>query len=613
MRWSPFTRARRQASGMDAGPAHSRGTEPAGQRSTIRTVVAFAAFLLLGVPALQAAAPAVPAAPPAGFAPGRILVEARAGVSDAQFAAILAGHGSRSMGRLRGLRAHLVSVPRGQSEAALAERLARHPHVKFAELDRLAPPGATTNDPLLTSQWHLPHIDATTAWNTSTGAGTIIAILDTGVDPAHPDLAAQLVPGWNFYGGNSDTSDPHGHGTAVAGAASAMGNNGTGVASVAWGARLMPVRIADANAYAYWSTVAQGLTWAADNGARVANISFVGVAASSTVQSAANYMRSKGGVVVVCAGNNGVDEGIASTDAMIVVSATTSSDTKSTWSSYGSFVDLSAPGENIYTTSRGGGYQYWSGTSLASPVVAGAAAMIKSLRPDLTAPQIESALFSSSVDLGTSGKDATYGYGRVNSAAALAAAGRSTADTTAPTVSIASPAGGTVSGLVGVAVNATDNTGVARVDLMANGKLVGSDTAAPFSFVWDTTALTNGSVTLSALAYDNAGNSGLSVPVAVTVSNTLTADTVPPEVSISSPTEGLQIGNSVTISARATDAGGLAWIQVAIDGVVVSSSTTGSLNYKWNTRRERAGAHTVTVRATDKAGNSTAKSVSVYK
>ena len=149
---------------------------------------------------------------------------------------------------------------------------------------------------------------------------------------------------------------------------------------------------------------AQGLTWAADHGARVANISYVGVAASSTVKSAAQYMRNKGGVVAVSAGNNGIDEGIASTTEMIVVSATDSADAKTSWSSYGSFVDLAAPGQSIYTTARGGGYQYWSGTSLASPIVAGVAALVKALRPDFTAAQVESAIFASAVDLGTAGQ-----------------------------------------------------------------------------------------------------------------------------------------------------------------------------------------------------------------
>ncbi len=576
-------------------------------RSTALAVMAAAATLLMA-PGSRAQ----PAGGPPAFAPGRVLVEAKAGVSDADFDKTLKSNGSKSLGKLRGLRTHAVSVPPGQTEEKLAEKLARHPHVKFAELDRLALPAATTNDPLLPSQWHLPKIKANTAWDTSIGSGTIIAILDTGIDPSHPDLAGQLVAGWNFYGNNSDTSDPHGHGTAVAGAASAAANNGTGVASVAWGARLMPVRIADANAYAYWSTVAQGLTWAADNGARVANISYVGVAGSSTVQSAANYMRGKGGVVVVAAGNNAKDEGIPSTDSMIVVSATNSSDSRASFSSWGAFVDLAAPGEYIYTTTRGGGYQYWNGTSLASPVVAGAAAMIKTIRPGFTAAQVETALFAGADDLGAAGRDSTYGFGRLNAAAAIVAAGSVTQDTTAPTASIASPTGGTVSGSIAVGVNATDNVGVARVELKANGRLVGSDTAAPFSFVWDTAQVTSGPATLSAIAYDAAGNSGLSTPVAVTVSN-VSSDAVPPTVTIGSPSDGTTIGNKQRIAASASDAVGLAWVQLSIDGAVVASSTSGSLNYTWNTRRVRTGAHTITVTAQDGAGNSASKSITVYK
>lgn len=557
------------------------------------------------------------AATPPAFAPGRLLVAPKAGVSEARFAAALAAHGSRSMGRLRGMRTHMVQVPPGQSEEKLAERLGRHPHVEFAELDRVALPGATTNDPMLSSQWHLPKINAPTAWNTSAGAGTIVAILDTGIDPAHPDLAGQLVPGWNFHGNNGDTSDPNGHGTAVAGAAAAAANNGTGVASVAWGAKLMPVRIADANAYAYWSTVAQGLTWAADNGARIANISYVGVAASATVQSAANYLRGKGGLVVVCAGNNGKDENIAASDSMLVVSATNSGDARTSWSSYGSFVDLAAPGDTIYTTHVGGGYRAWSGTSLASPVVAGAAAMLKAMRPDFTPSQIEAALYAGAVDLGSAGKDSIYGHGRVDAAAALAAAGTANVDTVPPTAAITSPTGGSASGTVSVQVDARDDTGVARVELLANGRPIGSDDSAPYSFAWDTTGVADGSVTLSAVAYDERGNTGLSSPVTVKVSNaaaTLVAtDATPPSVAILSPSSGLQVNGAVTITASARDDGGLAWVQIAIDGTVVASTTKESLSYKWNTRKERAGAHTITLSASDKAGNVATTSVTVSK
>jgi len=558
------------------------------------------------------------------FVPGRILVEAKAGVSDAQLEATLAVHGSRSLGKLHRMKTHVMTVPPGLSEEKLLERLARHPHIEFAELDELLPVEATTtNDPLLSSQWHLTKIAANSAWQSTNGSGTIIAILDTGVDASHPDVAGQIVPGWNIYDNNADTSDVYGHGTAVAGAAAAAGNNATGIASVSWGARVMPVRISGPDGYASLSTIAQGLTWAVENGARIANISYA-ASGSSTVRSAADRMREKGGVVTVSAGNTGAATGRASTDSLIVVSATSSSDARTSWSAYGADVDLAAPGASIYTTLRGGGYGNKSGTSFSAPIVAGAAALIKSMRPDFTSAQIEAALLSTAVDLGTAGRDDYYGHGRLDAGAAvLAAATKVTADTTPPSAAIAAPTGGTVSGSAAVSANASDNVGVAKVELLVNGKLVGTDTSAPFSFSWDTTSVSNGAATLSVVAYDAAGNSGLSAPVGVNVSNatsttttttTVSApDTTPPTVAILNPQGGIKINGNVDISASASDSGGLDWMQISIDGTVVASGKAESLGYKWAARRERPGAHTVTVTASDKAGNTASTSVVVYK
>ena len=358
-----------------------------------------------------------------------------------------------------------------------------------------------------------------------------IAILDSGVDAGHPDLQARLVPGWNFYDNNSNTADVHGHGTAVAGAAAASTNNAAGVAAIAGEARIMPVRIADANAYAYWSTVAQGVTWAADNGARVINISYVGVAGSSTVRSAAQYAKDRGGLVVVCAGNNGRDEGISPTTTMIPVSATDGGDGKTSWSSWGSFVAMSAPGADIWTTSRGGAYQPWNGTSFASPITAGVIATMMAANPSLKPAEVESLLFGTAVDLGSAGRDPYFGFGRVNAAAAVVAAAQAgstarSADITALTVAIGSPAvSATVSGLTTVDVAANDNVGVSKVELWVNGALLATDTSAPYSFSWDTTRVNNGSASLQARAFDAAGNAATSSTVAVNVSNAAAADT----------------------------------------------------------------------------------------
>jgi subtilisin family serine protease len=563
---------------------------------------------------------------PAGsWAKARILVAPRDETSASDFDAALAQHGAKSLGKIGPLDVHVVELPAQASgaEEAVAKALAHNPHIKFAEVDRLIAPGGTPNDPSFASEWHLMKVNAPTAWNTSVGSGVVVAILDTGVDGTHPDLAAQMVPGWNFYDNNSNTSDVNGHGTAVAGAAAAATNNDVGVAAVAGSARIMPVRIADPNAYAYWSTVAQGITWAADHGARVANISYVGASASSTVQNASSYFRSKGGVVFVCAGNTGAVDNTASTSLITVVSATDENDKLASFSTYGSFVDISAPGHNILTTARGGGYQYWWGTSLATPIVAGTAALIISKRPDFTPAQVDTALQATATDLGPAGKDVYFGAGRVNAAAAVTYAVSSstttaTADTTKPTVSIASPTNGaSVSGTISVAVNASDNVGVSKVELRVNGSLVATDSSAPYQFGLDTTKY-SGTVLLTAVAYDAAGNSGTSSSISVLTANTTTTatiDTSPPSLTITNPGNGITVNGKVTITTSVSDNAGTAGITqvLSIDNVVKGTYAGVPLSYKWNAQAASQGTHTISVTARDKAGNATTKSVQVKR
>jgi len=228
--------------------------------SRLLSLALVAAALLLLVGTGNALADPPGDRPGRQIAKGRILVAAKPDTSDDALESTLRAHGGRSNGRLRATRVHEVRVPPGQ-ERRIVEELRQHPDVEFAEVDELLPPAAIYNDPYFGSEWHLSKIGAPAAWDRSIGKGVIIAILDTGVDGTHPDLAAQMVPGWNFYANNSDTRDSFGHGTTVAGAAAAVSNNSAGVASIAGGARIMPVRIADANGYAYASTMAQAITW----------------------------------------------------------------------------------------------------------------------------------------------------------------------------------------------------------------------------------------------------------------------------------------------------------------------------------------------------------------
>ncbi|HEX6793915.1 MAG TPA: Ig-like domain-containing protein [Casimicrobiaceae bacterium] len=544
--------------------------------------------------------------PHSAYASGHILVGSRASSDDAVFEKALVKGGAHSLGKIA-QRVHVVDVAPGDEEAAVA-RLRADPSVEFAEVDRLIPAAGVTNDPMSGNEWHLATVGAPTAWTYSTGAGITIAILDTGVDGTHPDLAANMVPGWNFYDNNSDTHDVNGHGTTVAGAAAAVTNNSVGVASIAGSAKIMPIRIADPTAYALWSTVAQGITYAADHGARVVNLSYEGASASSTIQQAASYLRSKGGVLFVAAGNTGAVDNTPPTDLMMVVAATLQDDSHASWSTYGSFVDISAPGYNIISTAPGGAYWYCWGTSLATPIVAGTAALILAKRPDFTPSQVDATLKSTATDLGTPGPDVYFGAGRVNAAAALqqaaGAAPPSPSDTTKPSVAIASPTGGTVSGIVTFGINASDNVGVTRVELRVNGALIATDTAAPWQFGWNSASVANGSVSVTATAYDAAGNSAVSPAVTLNVSNATIApaDTTPPSVAIASPTGG-SVSGSVKVSVNASDNVGVTRVDFVVNNAVLASSNVAPYAFTWNTSAYANGSATLAARAYDAAGN----------
>ena len=393
--------------------------------------------------------------------------------------------------------------------------------MEFAELDRVLPvEQMTPNDPVYAASansWSLQKIKAPEAWALDIGSSDItIAILDTGVDGTHEDLIAKMVAGWNVYNNDSDTSDVIGHGTAVAGAAAASSNNGLGIASVAWECRIMPIRISDPSGYASYSAMANGLTWAAEHGARVANISY-NVSGSATVSSAAKYFQGKGGVVVAAAGNEGAFAKTAEDPYILRVGATDSSDVLYSWSNTGNNLDLVAPG-NASVTMRGGGYGGGGGTSFSSPLVAGGAALILSANPFLAPSAVQDILRQSADDLGPTGWDSSYGFGRLNleRAVLMVSTTAGSSDSTPPTVSIVSPnEGSTVSGAVSVAQSVTDNVGVVRVDLYVDGAMYGSATTAPFSIKWNSRRAAQGSHELQSRAYDAAGNIGVSNPLTV--------------------------------------------------------------------------------------------------
>lgn len=464
--------------------------------------------------------------------PGRVLVGFKAGVPNSQAQTILNSVGARLQRQLLNLPVHVLELPPTANANAVLNVFKNRAEVEFAEQDMYLPPiQLTPNDPQYSSQWHLPRIQAPSAWTSTTGSSTItIAILDTGVDATHPDLQPRMVAGWNTNDNNNDSRDIHGHGTKVAGTASATGNNAIGIAGVSWNTLIMPIRVTDTAGYATYSTIATALNWAADRGARVANISF-DIIGSSTVSSAAQYFQSRGGVVISSAGNSGTSSTLAPSPFITTVSATDNNDAIYSWSTTGARVTLSAPG-CVTTTFSGGSYGGACGTSFSSPVTAGVAALLLSRNPSLTPAQVTAILQASADDLGAAGLDPIFGYGRVNAARAIGMAFNppstsSTtttppppppppADLTAPTISLLSPANGaTVSGNVAVTFNARDNVAVTRVDLLVNGAIVGSSTSAPFTVRWNTQKIPRGSYVLQGRARDAAGNTALSNTVMV--------------------------------------------------------------------------------------------------
>jgi subtilisin family serine protease len=540
----------------------------------------------------------------------QILVRSKSHLSAKAAKSLFAVHGATELDAIDQLDVRVLKVPAGQRDRVL-EALKRNPNIEFAEIDPIASPGGLTNDPYVLSgqEWHVAKIQADRAWDvTSATLSTVIAIVDTGVAPNQPDLAGKILPGYNFYANTTNTADDVGHGTAVAGAAAAQGNNGQGVAGVAWGASILPVKISDPTGYATYSNMAKALTYAVDHGARVINISFYGSTPSSTLQNAVDYVWAHNGIIFACAGNTGTNfpQYPAACPRVVAVSSTTSSDMIASYSTFGSFVSLAAPGSGIFTTNRDGTYASWSGTSFASPIAAGVAALVVAANPQLSNAAIVDLLKNSAEDLGAAGFDPYFGYGRVNAYRAVVAAAIPPVDRTAPVIAITSPlSGSTVAGTVTVQANASDAVGVTKVELSLDGVLTVASTQAAAAFTWDTLAFPNGTHTLSALAYDAAGNVGSAAPISVNVQNSVVVikDTVAPNAVILSPAAGTLVGRSLRVSTQTTDNVGVVRVELYRNGFFTASSTTPSAVFSLNTTKWVNGPHLLQVIAYDAAGN----------
>lgn len=319
------------------------------------------------------------------------------------------------------------------SVAKAIQTLEELEEVEYAEPNGIYYMDLVPNDLDYDCQWAPQLTGAENAWDVTTGAvGVIVAITDTGVDGTHPDLAGKVIAGYDTYNNmdipeNSDSS-VHPHGTHCAGIAAAIGNNNEGIAGVAWDCPIMPIKICMDN-YPYTassSDMAQSYIWAADNGANVISTSFGGKGYSQTMKDAVDYaVIDNSCIVVVSMGNSYCNETHypAGYQSVIAVGATNAHDQIASFSTTGDYMSVCAPGVEIYSTIPGNDYDYMSGTSMASPFVAGAAALVLSQNLGMGPEGVKTQLEGTAVDLGSPGFDSTFGYGRVNLAAAVDAVG----------------------------------------------------------------------------------------------------------------------------------------------------------------------------------------------
>jgi len=368
------------------------------------------------------------ASEPLRFVPGRLLVKPKSSLTESNFFSRIKAHGFTNRRILRNQSINLLSLSEDRAEAVLAA-LKNDPEIEFAERDGIAQAAFVPNDTYVLSgtEWHLQTIQAPAAWDYTIGSPqVIVAILDSGINAAHPDFTGRILPGYNFVAGNTDPSDDFGHGTAVAGTIFAAGNNSVGVAGVAFGSSMLPVKVVNSSGFASYSDIANGIYFAVEHGARIINISIAGDTTSPTLQTAVDFAWSNNVVIVAAAGNNANDtpQYPAACDHVVAVAATTSTDSLAAFSNFGSYLTLSAPGDDIWTTQRdlSNPYGPWRGTSFSSPIVAGVAALALSANPSLSSTQLVSLLVNNTDDLGPPGYDFSFGQGRVNALKCITAA-----------------------------------------------------------------------------------------------------------------------------------------------------------------------------------------------
>ena len=349
---------------------------------------------------------------------------------DAALRRLVAAYGGTVRPRHPVLGFRAVELPTSRARDAVLAAATTLPGVAWAEPVRAASVNKAANDPLARQQWAIGKIGLARAWDVETGKpSVVVAVMDTGVAAAHPDLRGQVLPGVDVANNDDDATDDQGHGTHVAGTIAAASNNRAGVAGVAWGAKILPVKVLGETGSGSSCDIAVGVVESVDRGASIINMS-LGMAGPCPVvfRVAFEYAAQKKVLSIGSSGNDQLQGAPSAApgncEHVLGVGATDSNDKPAIFTTWGPQVDVSAPGVAILSTTidpKKGTYGYgaMSGTSMAAPHVSGLAALVKSKHPDWTPEQVSAAIVETADDRGQRGRDDFYGVGRINAARAL--------------------------------------------------------------------------------------------------------------------------------------------------------------------------------------------------
>ena len=343
------------------------------------------------------------------------------------------------------LRMAVIALHRLDNYLAAMRQLMKNPDVEYAEPDYIAHGALLPNDPYYRRQWGLKDIHAVSAWDRvapAQRAGVTIAVLDTGINTRQEDLQGSVVPGYNFIAEDANPIDDNGHGTHIAGIAAAVTDNGRGIAGVAGGSMVMPVKVLDASGAGDYAAIIQGIRYAADRGAKVINMSLGGPGFSRAMRDAVAAALEGGVTVVAASGNeNGPVCSPGNLDGVIAVGAVDSANQRASFSNYGPELDVMAPGVDIISLFKGdaASYTMMSGTSMAAPFVSGVAALVRAANPALNPAEVVRVIDGSARDLGVPGFDDDNGYGLVDADAAIHAALNGTKTGPAPEPAVPQP------------------------------------------------------------------------------------------------------------------------------------------------------------------------------